>query len=68
MKIKAIHSALQRTCLSALWLLGAVFMLTNFVAYEENPGGEHAVRFAIHASVCALITIAGLCIHAYLVD
>lgn len=67
-KIKQFHDTAFRVCWCLVWLTATVFMLTNFVAYEQNSSGENAIGFAWRAAGCAVITITALCIHAYAVD
>jgi hypothetical protein len=67
-KLKKIHDTLFRGGWCAIWLTSAVFMMTNFVAYEENTRGENAIGFAMRATGFAMITIIALCMHAYLID
>lgn len=68
MQLKQVHDTAFRLGWCMLWLASAFYMIVNFIAYEENPGGDDAVHFAVRASVCAIVTITALCIHAHLVD
>lgn len=67
-ELKNSLDALLRTGLCLCWLTGTVLMLTNFVAYEQDPYGPDGTLFAFKAGVCGIIVIAGITAHAYLVD
>lgn len=66
--IKALHDGALRGGLCAVWLIGGVLMLTNFVAYESDPYATGGTALAIRSSIYAAIAIVGILAHAYLVD
>ena len=64
-ELKNAHDAVLRTGLCMVWITGVIFAVTNLAAHEADPS---ETVFAVRASICALVTIVAITVHAYLVD
>jgi hypothetical protein len=64
-ELKNSLDAFLRMSLCLIWLSGTIVMVLKFIGYQTDPSN---VTLAWQASGCALVTIAAISAHAYLVD
>ena len=64
-EIKNSLDALLRTGLCLVWITGAILMVVKWLGHQVDPEN---VTLSVQAAICAVVTIAAISAHAFLVD